>query len=74
MNDVEKALVNIANIREQLVAGTEFQGFRPAVIGLTGIMALVMASSQSVWPHILAPDQSTMLLGRVVTTVWPERY
>ena len=36
MNDVEKALVDIANIRELLLAGTEFQGFRPAVIGLTG--------------------------------------
>lgn len=69
MKDVEKVIVDIANIREQLAAGTEFQGFGSVVIGLTGVLALTMAASQSVWPHILAPDQMTMLLCWVVTAI-----
>ena len=69
MNDVEKALVDIANIREQLAAGTVFQGLGPAVIALTGALALLTALVQSLWPHVLAPDQMTMLFGWVVTAI-----
>jgi hypothetical protein len=49
MRDLEKALADIGSIRQQLAAGTVFRGFGPAVIALTGVLALVTASAQAIW-------------------------
>jgi len=46
MQDLNKALADIADIRLQLEAGTMFRGFGPAVIAITGLMALGLASVQ----------------------------
>ncbi len=56
MRDVERALSDIANIRNQLAAGTMFRGFGPAVIAVTGILAVITAGAQSIWPLAFAAD------------------
>ncbi|MCB1513482.1 MAG: hypothetical protein H6876_07930 [Hyphomicrobiaceae bacterium] len=47
MSDLHKALADIGRIRVQLAAGTMFRGFGPAVIALSGVMALAAAAAQS---------------------------
>jgi hypothetical protein len=49
MHDLHKALADIGSIRQQLAAGTMFRGFGPAVIAVTGVLALVTAAAQSLW-------------------------
>lgn len=64
MRDVDKALIDIANIRNQLAAGTVFQGFGPAVILATGALAVIVAGLQFFWPHRFASGDIGFL------TVW----
>jgi hypothetical protein len=47
MNDVNKALADLGNIRAQMAASTRFMGFTPPVIALTGMLALALAAIQS---------------------------
>ena len=69
MRDVDRALADIANIRSQLAAGTMFRGFGPAVMAVTGVLAIFMAGAQSIWPEALAADPLILLAGWVVTAV-----
>jgi hypothetical protein len=69
MNDVESALHDIARIRDQLAASTRFQGFAPPIVAVTGGMAAVLASWQTlrgesgllVW--ILLAAVSVLMIG-----------
>ena len=56
MRDVDRALSEIASIKSQLAAGALFRGFGPAVIAVTGALALVTAGAQSLWPAVLVDD------------------
>ena len=47
MSDLHKALADIGNIRQHLVAGTMFRGFGPSVIAATGVLAFGAAAAQS---------------------------
>jgi hypothetical protein len=49
MRDLDKALADIGSIRQQLAAGTMFRGFGPAVMAVTGAVALLTAIAQSIW-------------------------
>jgi hypothetical protein len=49
MQDLHKALADIGSIRQQVAAGTMFRGFGPAVVAVTGLLAAVTATAQSVW-------------------------
>lgn len=49
MQDLRKALADIGDIRLQLAAGTMFRGFGPAVVALSGLLALTLAAAQTVW-------------------------
>ena len=62
MQDIEKALADINNIRNQVAAGRMFKGFGPAVIALTGVFAILLMSAQLFWPDALA-ENDVMLLG-----------
>ncbi|MEO1200627.1 MAG: hypothetical protein AAFX39_15595 [Pseudomonadota bacterium] len=62
MSDVDKALLDVARIRSQLAAGTVFQGFGPAVIASTGLLAGVAALAQSLWPQQFAASDRHLLL------------
>lgn len=61
MGNLDRALVDIANIRSQLAAGTVFQGFGPEVMALTGLFALLIMGAQMVWPSLLASSVAAML-------------
>lgn len=56
MNDIERAISEIANIRTQLAASAQFRGIAPKATALTGVLALVVATAQTLWPEILALD------------------
>jgi hypothetical protein len=69
MRDLDRALADIANIRSNLAAGTMFRGFGPAVIAVTGLLAVATAGAQAIWSGALAGDALTMLIGWVVTAL-----
>ena len=56
MNDVDRAIAEIANIRLQLAAGTRFRGMGPTATALTGLLALAVALAQTLWPETLAQN------------------
>jgi hypothetical protein len=52
MQDLERALIDISAIREQLAQSTEFRGYAPATLAGTGTFALLVAAAQTLWlPH-----------------------
>jgi hypothetical protein len=56
VNDVERALSEIADIRAHLAASTRFRGIAPEANALTGFLSLAVAVAQSLWPEALARD------------------
>lgn len=64
MSNLNKALLDIENIRIQLSAGTVFQGFGPSVIALTAGLAGVVMGLQLFWPGYFAADHIAF------STVW----
>jgi hypothetical protein len=61
MRDLDKALADIGNIRQQLATGTLFRGFGPTVIALSGLLALATAAGQTAWSGVTASDPTTFL-------------
>lgn len=55
VNDLRKALDDIGSIRQQMVAGTLFRGLGPAVVALSGLLALATAAVQSAWGRAVDP-------------------
>src|ERR1700720_2754795 len=49
MLDLHKALADIESIRSQVARGTQFRGYCPATVALTGVLAIVAAGIQSLW-------------------------
>jgi hypothetical protein len=49
MQDLEKALADISQIRSQIARGTEFQGYGPATLAATGLLAAAAAAAQALW-------------------------
>ena len=62
MQDLDKALEDISTIKAHLAQNNLFQGFGPAVIGLTGIFALVTGVGQYILPDLLAGTDKQFLL------------
>jgi hypothetical protein len=56
VNEVERAIAEIADIRAQLAASTRFRGIAPQASALLGILALAIAFAQTLWPDTLARD------------------
>lgn len=56
MNEVDRALAQIADIRAQLAASTRFKGIAPGANVLTSALSLAVATAQSIWPESLARD------------------
>lgn len=61
MQDVEKALEGITDIRNQIALGRMFRGFGPAVIALTGLFAFMLMAAQLIWPQALAASDLALL-------------
>lgn len=49
MQELEKALADISDIRSQMARGTEFRGYGPATMAATGGLALLAAAGQALW-------------------------
>jgi hypothetical protein len=49
MNDLNRALGDISNIRRQVARSTEFRGYGPATLAATGGIAILAAAIQAVW-------------------------
>jgi hypothetical protein len=77
MTDLHKALGDISSIRRQMAHSTQFRGYGPATLAATGVIALLAASSQSMWlpdpanhiPAYLDIWISTALLSAALTGV-----
>jgi hypothetical protein len=61
LNDVDRALSQIADIRSRMAASTRFRGFGPHAVALTGLLAVGVALAQTLWPAMLAPDDLTFV-------------
>jgi hypothetical protein len=64
MNDLNRALGDISNIRRQMARSTEFHGYGPATLASTGVLAVVAAGAQALW----LPDAATHM--RAYLGVW----
>ena len=49
MQDLDKALADITAIRSQLARGTEFRGYGPVTVAMTGLLAFLAAGVQALW-------------------------
>ncbi len=47
MDDIDKALSDIGEIRTQIAAGTAFRGYGPVAIASTGVIGIVTAAAQT---------------------------
>ncbi|MEO1149521.1 MAG: hypothetical protein AAFW83_00890 [Pseudomonadota bacterium] len=56
--DIDQALADLSSIREQVAAGSLFQGFGPLVIAGTGVLALVAMTIQNVRPGFAASAEA----------------
>jgi hypothetical protein len=49
MQDFRKALADIDAIKGQVARATQFRGYGPATVALTGVVALLAAGVQAIW-------------------------
>lgn len=49
MDDLHKALGDISSIRRQMARSTEFRGYGPATLAVTGFLAISAAWAQAIW-------------------------
>jgi predicted benzoate:H+ symporter BenE len=64
MNDLNKALTDIASIRRQMAHSTEFRGYGPATLAGTGLLAVAAAGAQAFW----LPDPANHIQGYL--SIW----
>jgi hypothetical protein len=70
MKDLRQALSEIHTIRNQVARGTEFRGYGPASIAVSGILAFLVAALQAQWMAKTArPDPATWLAAWAATAV-----
>lgn len=62
MSDVEHALSQLADIRTQMAASARFRGMAPEAVAGTGILALVAAFLQTIWPAQFPDDPVSFTL------------
>jgi hypothetical protein len=68
MKDLRQALSEIHTIRNQVARGTEFRGYGPASIAVSGILAFLVAALQAQWMAKTArPDPVTWLAAWAAT-------
>jgi hypothetical protein len=56
VDEVERALSQIADIHAQLAASSRFRGFAPGAMGFNAVLSLGVALAQTAWPQVLADD------------------
>jgi len=63
MKELQQALSEIHSIRSQVARGTEFRGYGPASIAVSGILALLVAAVQTQWMTKPVKADVTIWLG-----------
>ena len=63
MKELEQALSEIQSIRNQVAHGTEFRGYGPASIAMSGILALLVAAAQARWTAVHGKPDLPIWLG-----------
>jgi hypothetical protein len=61
MKELQQALSEIQCIRSQVARGTEFRGYGPASIAVSGVLALLVAALQAQWMAKHSTDLATWL-------------
>jgi hypothetical protein len=56
VDEVERALSQIADIHAQMAASSRFRGFAPEAMAFNAVLSLAVAMAQTVWPQVLAQD------------------
>jgi hypothetical protein len=67
MTELSQALAEISAIRAQVARGTQFRGYGPTSVGVSGMLALAVASAQTLWWRGTARDAIPFLGVWVVT-------
>ena len=67
MQELNRALGDIVEIRTQIAAGTAFSGYGPTTVALTGIIGFVAASVQRLWPNVFAYNAQAFVVFWIVT-------
>lgn len=62
MKDLDRALIDIETIRSQVAAGSMFQGFGPAVVAATGVLALLTTFLQMAAPSLFGDTSLNILV------------
>jgi hypothetical protein len=62
MKELQQALSEIHSIRNQVARGTEFRGYGPVSIALSGLLAMVVAAAQAQWMTKRHKTELTMWL------------
>ena len=68
MREVERAIAQVADIRQQLAASTRFRGYAPEAVAMIGVMAMLIMAAQLMWPERFAIDdrQQVLIWGAVL--------
>ena len=56
MTDLSQALAEISAIRAQVARDTQFRGYGPASIAVSGVLALLVAAAESHWSREIGAD------------------
>ena len=62
MNEIERAISEISDIRSQLAASTRFRGYAPEAVAMVGVLSLAVLLAQTVWPARLAANNAQIAL------------
>ncbi|MFS0738220.1 hypothetical protein ABC347_14345 [Sphingomonas sp. 1P06PA] len=52
MTEVDRALAQLGAIQAQMAASTRFRGFAPQAVAATGLLAILVAAAQTLWPGL----------------------
>jgi len=66
--DLDDALSDIEEIRSHLAGQALFQGLGPVSVACSGVLALLVALAQVLWPGVLAESQSQSLFVWIFAT------
>jgi hypothetical protein len=62
VNEVERAIAEIGDIRAKLAASTRFRGYAPEALVVVAAISLLVAVAQTLWPASLAYDNASQIV------------
>jgi len=62
VNDIERAISEISDIRSRLAASTRFRGYAPEAVAVIGLASLAIMLAQMEWPESLAANSAQIAL------------